>query len=62
MQVHITDEMIDASISAARAEAIADGQSTESFDNPDPQDMERFRQVIKIMLQAAANTIKSEAS
>lgn len=59
MRIKITEQMIDASLAAMRAEAAKDGHSTEEMDDADPKAITRFREVIRAMLQAAAGTIKA---
>lgn len=58
-RLHITDEMIEASIEAVRREALRDGHDLSTFDNADPETTARFREVIRSMLQAAAGTLSS---
>lgn len=55
MRMHITDAMIDASFAAMKAEALKDGHDWEAVVLTDPKQVQRFRDVIRAMLQAAAD-------
>lgn len=57
MQIHITEKMIDASIEAARVEAVKDGHDWPEPDQYHEAGLARFREVVRAMLQAAANTL-----
>ncbi len=54
MRLHITAEMIDASMAAMRKEAIKDGHDVDEMDNAKPEAVTRFREVLRSALQAAA--------
>lgn len=54
MRMHISETMIDASYEVCIQEAVADGMTREEMEE-DPQKVARFRQVLRAMLQAAAD-------
>jgi hypothetical protein len=54
--------MIDASLSAMQAEAIKDGHSLEEIERADPNQAARFREVVRAMLQAAADVSASRST
>lgn len=59
MQIHITEEMVNASLEAMRQEAIKDGHDWGHVENAKPEEHARFREVVRAMLQAAANTLSN---
>lgn len=62
MRMHITEAMIDASFDAMKAEAIKNGHDWEEVERADANQVKRFREVIRTMLQAAADVAAHKSS
>ncbi|WP_161489472.1 hypothetical protein [Sulfitobacter sp. EhC04] len=60
MRMHITDTMIDASYGAMKAEAVKDGHDWGEVERSNPDQMNRLREVIRSMLQAAADVASQQ--
>ena len=60
-RLHITDSMVDAAYEAAEREAVKDGLET-GFDGAEPQQIARFREVIRAMLQAGADAVSKKGA
>lgn len=62
MRMHISEAMIDASFAAMKAEAIKDGHDWEGAERDHPDQVKRFREVIRAMLLAAADVVASKSN
>ncbi len=60
MRMHITETMIDASYEVMKAEAAKDGHDWDEIDRSHPDQMNRLREVIRAMLQAAADVASQQ--
>jgi hypothetical protein len=62
MRMHITETMVDASFAAMKAEAIKDGHDWEAIESAEPDQVKRFREVVRAMLQAAADVATQKST
>lgn len=62
MQFHITEQMIDASFEAMKAEALKDGHDWGEVERADAKNTQRMREVIRAMLIAAANVVTRKST